>query len=318
MRRSEFLRRVVAAGLATNMLILKKWSSAMNTSGAERIPRREYKNGEMISIIGFGGILCLGRSGGEASKLVSEVFERGINYFDVAPSYGAGEAEEKLGPALEPYRSRVFLACKTMERQAEGAQKELERSLKRMRTDHFDLYQFHAVTTLGDVDAIFGEGGALRTVVRAKESGVVRYIGFSAHSEDAALAMLDRYPFDSVLFPFNVVCTTNGHFGPRVLEAAKAKGAARLALKAMAYTAWSSNDAHRWPKCWYRPIDDPTLSGLALRFTLSEEVTAAIPPGEEELFRIAMEGASQFSPLSARERKDLIARIKDIEPLFKS
>jgi predicted aldo/keto reductase-like oxidoreductase len=318
MKRSDFLGLVAAAGLAAGVPILKKRSLSMSRLDEERIPRREYKNGEMLSIVGFGGILCLGRSVRETSDLVGEVHERGINYFDVAPSYGAGEAEEKLGSALEPYRSTVFLACKTMRRDAEGAQEELERSLKRMRTDHFDLYQLHAVTTMREVDEIFDDRGAMGTIVRAREKGHVRYIGFSAHSEEAAFAMLDRFSFDSILFPFNIVCSANGHFGPRVMEAAKAKGVARLALKAMAYSPWSSKGDHPWPKCWYRPIDDPVLARLALRYTLSEDVTATIPPGEEELFRIAMNGASQFTPLSAKERKDLVSRINDVPPLFKT
>jgi diketogulonate reductase-like aldo/keto reductase len=309
---------VGAAGLAAGVPILKKWSLAMSRVSEERIPRREYKNGEMLSIVGFGGILCLERSLRETSGLVREVHERGINYFDVAPSYGAGEAEEKLGPALEPYRSMVFLACKTMKRSARGAQEDLERSLKRMRTDHFDLYQLHAVTTLEEVDEIFGDKGAMGTIVRAREKGQVRYIGFSAHSEEAALAMLDRFSFDSILFPLNIVCSANGYFGPRVMEAAKAKGAARLALKAMAYSPWPSEGDHPWPKCWYRPMDDPVLARLALRYTLSEDVTAAIPPGEEELFRIAMEEAVQFTPLTANERKDLVSRIDGVQPLFKA
>ena len=148
MKRNDFLRLVAAGGLAAEVPMLKNRSLSMSRLSEERIPRREYKNGEMLSIVGFGGILCLGRSVRETSDLVGEVHDRGINYFDVAPSYGGGEAEEKLGPALEPYRSTVFLACKTMRRDAAGAQEELERSLKRMRTDHFDLYQFHAVTTM--------------------------------------------------------------------------------------------------------------------------------------------------------------------------
>jgi diketogulonate reductase-like aldo/keto reductase len=318
MKRSEFLRLAAASGLAAGVVMKKNWSPYMGQLSEEGIPRREYKNSEMLSIVGFGGILCLGRSAREMSDLVGEVHNRGINYFDVAPSYGEGEAEEKLGPALKPYRSRVFLSCKTTRRDAEGAHAELEQSLKRMRTDHFDLYQFHAVTTMKEVDEIFEDKGALGAVIRAREKGMVRYIGFSAHSEEAALELLDRFSFDSILFPVNVVCSTNGHFGPKVMEHAKEKGVARLALKAMAYSPWGLKGDHPWPKCWYCPIDDPALARLALRFTLSEDVTAAIPPGEEALFRIAMEGAAQFTPLSADERNDLISRINKVQPLFKT
>ncbi len=314
MKRSDFLRLLTLGGVATALARAK--GRGMNMVSEVTVPQRTYKGNQKLSVIGFGGILCLGKSLQEVSELVAEVHGRGINYFDVAPSYGNGEAEEKLGPALEPYRSTVFLACKTMSRDAGGARVELERSLRRMRTDHFDLYQFHAVTTLKEVEEIFAGGGALETVLRAREKGEIRYIGFSAHSEEAALAMMERFPFDSILFPFNVVCSINGHFGPRVLATARAKGVARLALKAMAYSPWPSGGTHPFPKCWYRPIDDPALASLALRYTLGEDVTAALPPGEEVLFRVALEEVSHLRPLTGGEQKDLFDRIKDVKPLF--
>jgi aryl-alcohol dehydrogenase-like predicted oxidoreductase len=93
-----------------------------------------YKGDVKLSIIGFGGIVVCGMEQTSANAIVSEAFERGVNYFDVAPSYFDGEAEMKLGPALEPYRKRSFLACKTTVRDAEGARKELERS-RAARTD---------------------------------------------------------------------------------------------------------------------------------------------------------------------------------------
>ena len=108
--------------------------------------KRKYgKHDDMLSMIGFGAILLTKEEPDEASRLVAKAIDRGINYFDVAPSYG--NAEEQLGPALEPYRSKVFLACKTTRRSAEEAEAELQNSLKLLRTDHFDLYQLHSVTT---------------------------------------------------------------------------------------------------------------------------------------------------------------------------
>jgi predicted aldo/keto reductase-like oxidoreductase len=282
------------------------------------LPRRQYRDDVSLSIIGFGGILVLGNSLRRSADLVAEAFDAGINYFDVAPSYGNGEAEEKLGPTLAPYRDRVFLACKTMERTAEGASRELERSLQRMRTDHFDLYQFHAVTTTEDVEQIFAPDGAVEAVVRARDEGKVRFIGFSAHSEEAALSMLDRFAFDSILFPVNFICVARGNFGPRVLVHAKERGTSRLALKTLAQTPWPSGSPHTYPKCWYRPIDDPALAELSLRFTLSEDVTAALPPGDERLFRIALDAARKYTPLSETERAGLLASAANLLPLFKS
>ncbi|MEZ5277306.1 MAG: aldo/keto reductase [Opitutaceae bacterium] len=282
------------------------------------VPRRAYRDGIELSIVGFGGIVVNGQEQGDADDEVARAFDRGINYFDVAPSYNAGEAEIKLGIALQPFRDRSFLACKTGRRDAEGARFELEQSLKRLKTDHFDLYQFHAVTSLEDVEKIFARGGAMETYLAARESGKVRYLGFSAHSEEAALAMLDRFPFDSILFPINYVCYAQGDFGPAVVAKARELGVARLALKGLAYTPWAKEEERVYPKTWYRPIDDLDLVARALRFTLSEPITAALPPGEERLFRLATDLAAAFEPLSADERTALLESAREVAPIFSS
>ncbi|MGE5200411.1 MAG: aldo/keto reductase, partial [Rhodospirillaceae bacterium] len=159
------------------------------TFEAGKLERRALgRTGERLSIIGFGGIVVMNATTQEASSRVAEAIDAGVNYFDVAPSYG--NAEEMLGPALEPYRKNVFLACKTTERGREGSQRELDQSLRRMRTDHFDLYQLHAVTTKDDVEKIFAPGGALETFVAARKAGTVRFLGFSAHSVEAASSLI--------------------------------------------------------------------------------------------------------------------------------
>ena len=289
----------------------------MAAAAAGPLPKRPYRDGVQLSIIGFGGVVVMGMDQKDANRLVAEAFDRGVNYFDVAPSYGDGEAEIKLGEALRPFRKQVFLACKTQQRDAEGARAELERSLKRLHTDHFDLYQFHAVTTMKDVEQIFGPGGAAETFLKARAEGKVRYLGCSAHSEEAALAMLDRFQLDSVLFPINFVCFSQSNFGPRVIARAKEKGAARLALKALARTSWAPGaDRSRHPKAWYEPIENAELAAKALRFTLSEDVTAAIPPGDEANLRRAMDIAARFKPMTGQEREELLASAKGIKPLF--
>lgn len=284
---------------------------------AGQLPKRPYRDGIQLSVIGFGGIVVMGLDQKAAGRIVAESFDRGVNYFDVAPSYGDGEAETKLGEALRPLRSKVFLACKTTKRDAEGARTELDRSLQRLHTDHFDLYQFHAVTTMKDVEQIFGPRGAAETFLKAREQGKARYLGCSAHSEEAAIAMLDRFRLDSVLFPINFVCFSQANFGPRVIAHAKEKGAARLALKALARTSWAPGaDRSRHPNAWYEPIEDRELAAKALRFTLSEDVTAAIPPGDEKGFRMALDLAAGFKPMTGKERADLLASAKGTKPLF--
>jgi aryl-alcohol dehydrogenase-like predicted oxidoreductase len=309
MERRTFLQSALAGGAAAGA-----------HAAAKTVPKRRYRDGVELSIVGFGGIVVCGMEQKSADAVVAKSFERGINYYDVAPTYFDGEAEIKLGNALRPYRKNVFLACKTTQRDAQGAREELERSLERLHTDHFDLYQFHAVTKPDDVERILGAGGAAETFLKAKEEGKVRYLGCSAHSEEAALAMLDRFPLDSILFPINFVAFTQAGFGPKVIARAKQKGAARLALKALAYSPYEggkndpARDAH--PKAWYKPIADRELARKALRFTLSEDITAAIPPGDEGIFEMAVDLAADFAPLTPAEREAVIAEARGVRPLF--
>jgi aryl-alcohol dehydrogenase-like predicted oxidoreductase len=286
------------------------------------LPRRRYKDGIDLSIIALGGIVVCGLSQEEASRRVAVAYDRGVNYFDCAPSYFDGEAEMKLGEALRPYRSKVFLAEKTMSRDAKGAREELERSLQRFRTDHVDLYQFHAVSSMDDVDKILAAGGAAETFFAAKKEGKVRHVGFSAHNAPAALRLMDALELDSVLFPVNVNAWENGGFGPQILAKAKAKGMARMALKALAFGKWPAGmkeSDRKYPKCWYEPIDDREMARLALRFTLNQEVTAAVPPGDERIFDLALELASGPLPeLSAAELTGLKIKVASLEPVFRA
>jgi predicted aldo/keto reductase-like oxidoreductase len=272
------------------------------------------KTGEHLSIIGFGGILVSGVEQSEANAIVREAIDRGINYFDVAPSYG--DAEEHLGPALEEFRKDVFLACKTTERQKEGAVAELHESLRKLRTDHFDLYQLHGMTTREDFEQVFAPGGAIEAFIEAREEGLIRYIGFSAHSAEIALALMDRFDFDTVLFPLNWVNYLNANFGPQVVAKAKSQNMGILALKAMARTQWAEGQERTYSKCWYEPVTDPVESELAIRFTLSEPITAAVTPGHVDLFRRALEVAENFQPLSDSERDELRRRAEGLKPIF--
>lgn len=316
MDRRDFLRKgTVAAGLAASHKVLQPWVAADTAP----FPKRALgKTGEKLSIIGFGGIVVMDTPQSFANNIVAEAFDRGINYFDVAPTYG--NAEERLGPALEPYRKRVFLACKTNKRDKQGAAAELEQSLKRLRSDHLDLYQLHALTKMEDLETALGPNGAMETYVAARKAGKVRHIGFSAHSVETALAAIERFDFDTVLFPFNFVLYSQAGFGPQVLEAARKKGMGILALKAMAKTTWpeSMNPEDRPnPKCWYQPAELPEEATLAYRWTLSQPVTAAIPPGDEKYFRLAMDVAQRFEPIQESEEKTLMARAEGAEPIFR-
>lgn len=279
--------------------------------------KRRYGNANIyLSVVGFGGIAVMNERQDEANRLVAKAIDRGINYFDVAPSYG--NAEERLGPALKPYRNSVFLACKTLKRTGKEVEEEMHQSLKKLHTDHFDLYQLHAVTTLDEVDQIFSEGGAIEAIIEAREQGLIKYIGFSAHSEEAALSLLDRFKFDSILFPINWVCWHQGNFGPRVIEKALEKGVAILALKTMAKRRLKEDEPRKWPKCWYAPVERFEEAVMAVRFTLSLPVTAAVAPGHAELLWWMCDAAEAFKPLSEDEKIAVANRSRGLEPIFSS
>lgn len=274
------------------------------------------KTGVEVSILGFGGTAVMSIEQQEANNLVAEAFDRGINYYDVSPTYG--NAEERLGPALQPYRSRSFLACKTDGRDRAALEADLEKSLKTLRTDYFDLYQLHALQKQSELETIFGPKGAMEALLAARQAGKIRYLGFSAHSVETALAVMERGQFDTVMVPINFVLYTKVGFGQQVLDHAHAKGMGCLALKGMAKGRYRADlpQSQHTPKCWYEPCSLHEEAALALRWTLSQPVSAALPPGNPAWFRLAMDIAQNFQPITADETKQLFAHAAGADPLF--
>ena len=274
------------------------------------------QTGEKVSVVAFGGYVLNQSTSAQSAQWVRDAFEAGVNHFDVAPEYGT--AEVQMGPALEPYRKRVFLSCKTAQRQQAAASTELDRSLQRLRTDHFDLYQLHHVTRMDEVEAIFGDDGAIKALEKARKDGKVRFLGFSAHSVDAALAMMDRFAFDSIMFPVNYATWHAGNFGPQVLARAQEKKMGILALKALARQPWPQGaDRSAHPNCWYQPMTDPDEALLGLRFTLSHPVTTALMPASETCFKLAIKLAPKFTPLNPDEMEAMKQKGLAASPLFR-
>jgi predicted aldo/keto reductase-like oxidoreductase len=249
-----------------------------------------------------------------ANELIAKSYDLGVNYYDVAPGYG--NAQERMGPALKPYRKNCFLACKTQKRNAAEAQQELEDSLRKLETDHFDLYQLHALSSVKEVEQVFAPGGAMEVFVKAKKEGKVKHLGFSAHSVDAALLAMKSFDFDSILFPINFACWHGGDFGPQVYAEAEKRGMGILALKAMALTRLGQGEQKIYKNVWYRPIEDEKIMKMALKYTLSKNITAAIPPGQNTLFLKALEFMNEYEPISGEETGKLLSLAKNTEPVF--
>jgi predicted aldo/keto reductase-like oxidoreductase len=312
MKRRTFVRKTVQTGLALSAIPLL---DNCNKGTNELLPKRQLgRTGENLSIIGFGGIIVSDIEQEEANNRVARAIDQGCNYFDVAPSYG--NAQDMLGPAFEPYRKDCFLACKTLRRDASGAEEELHTSLKKLRTDYFDLYQMHAISSVEDVEQAFGPGGAMETFIKARKDGLVRFLGFSAHSQEAALLSMDKFDFDTILMPVNFVCWFQGNFGPAAVARAKEKEMGILALKGMALTNIPEGSPGPYEKAWYVPIEDETISDLSLRYTFSRGVTAAIPPGEYKFWDRAVNIALKSTEISKDEIAQLQKTAEGLTPLF--
>ena len=281
------------------------WCAQKKEAGrtAERKNRMQYRtlgNTDLqISRVSYGGIVSAGfydhvsypSEGQEASdRYVAWALEEGVNYFDVAPAYG--NAQEQLGRSLQGHRNEVSLACKTARRDREGAEKDLQESLKLLKTDHFDVYQLHAVSSLEDVEKAFAPGGVMELMRTLKQRGIARYLGITAHSEDAALEMIRLFPFDTVLFPFNWFMNMEHGMGNRLLEKAKEKKMGILCMKAFIERRWDpGEDRGCFPKSWCKPIDtDREMEfGLsAMKYALSLGVDTLIPPGNFKSFSFAV------------------------------
>ena len=165
MKRRVFLKTVGSAAGAAALGVPRVLGGAESATQA-MVPRRALgRTGARVSVVGFPGLALTKCDQAKGTEALHDAFDRGVNYFDVAPAYGNGDAEVKMGIGLQGLdRSNYFLACKTHKRDEAGAQLELDRSLQRLKTDHFDLYQLHHLVTPAEVKQALGPGGAMDAI----------------------------------------------------------------------------------------------------------------------------------------------------------
>lgn len=292
------------------------------------------KTGYEVSPVCYGGIVSAadycdytfdGDGQKESDYYVSWAIEHGINYFDVAPTYG--DAQERLGNSLLPYRDKIYLACKTSQRKKTEAEQEMRESLKLLHTDYFDNYQLHGLCTMDELETTFSKGGAMELLEEMKEKGLARKVGITAHSEEVAMKALELYDFDTVLFPFNWHMNMAYGMGNKLLQAAKEKNVGVLCMKSMIERAWDdskdSKAKQKYPKSWCKPIDadeDQEFLIAAVKYALSLGVDTIIPPGNFDHFRFAVENMDCIfaEPLSDRERQMLEDHLRIVrdKPFF--
>lgn len=280
--------------------------------------RRFGRTGHMSTVAILGGAAFGKATQAETDAAMEHVIAMGVNHIDVAPSYG--EAELRLGPWLARERARFFLGCKTTERTREGAAAELRRSLERLQVNAFDLYQFHAVNTMEELDRLTGKGGAIEAVLDAREHGLTRYIGITGHGLQAPTIFLEalrRFDFDSVLFPLNFVLYANPVYREQaetLLRECRARDVGTMVIKSNCRRPWG--DRPKQYNTWYEPFDDAGHVQTAINFALSQDVTGLCTSGDTKILPLFLDACAHWTLQSPSEQVAMITGASEYEPLF--
>lgn len=284
------------------------------TAAIPQHPDMQYRSlghtGEAVSLVGLGGF-HLAKPGGmtndEAIRVVHAGLDAGINFCDNCWDYNGGESEVRLGRALSQYgyRNKTFLMTKIDGRTAAAARAQLETSLSRLQTDHIDLLQFHEIIRPDDPARVFAAGGALEAVLRAREQGKIRYIGFTGHKSPAIHAsmfeMADRhgFHFDTVQMPLNIMDAHYDSFEKTVVPMAVARGTGILGMKAF-------GDPYIVQTGLMPPIQ-------MLQYPMSLPISIQITGIDSmDILHQALEAVRTYRPFSQEMRDSLLARSAEI------
>ena len=218
------------------------------------------RTGLKVTMFGLGGYHAgLPDSEEDTIRVIHRALELGINFYDNADCYQTGRAEERMGKALEGRRKDIYLMTKVDQRDATGSRLTLEKSLKSLRTDYLDLWQFHGVSKMADLEQIFGPNGAMETAQKAKQEGKIRFIGVTGHSDpEFHLAFIQKYDFDAVQMPINVVDYHYKSFRKTVVDEAVKRNIGVIAMKTLSFgnivSMGVAKPAEAMPWSWSQPI----------------------------------------------------------------
>jgi aryl-alcohol dehydrogenase-like predicted oxidoreductase len=280
--------------------------------------RRFGRTEHMSTVAIFGGAAFWDISQADADRTMELIIESGVNHIDVAPQYGV--AEERIGTWMKRERQRFFVGCKTMERTRKAATAELHRSLNRLKVDHLDLYQIHAITSYAELDEVTAPGGTLETLIEAQQQGLTRFLGITGHGVDTPAIFLEalrRFDFDSVLFPLNYIQYTNPIYRKNTIELLRfcqEKDVGTMVIKTVARGNWG--DRQKTHITWYQPFSDLPHIQKAVDFALSQPVTGLCMAGDIQLTPLLIEACENFTRMRKSEQEAMIASVTDFEPLF--
>lgn len=267
----------------------------------------------------FGGAALSRVTQGEADRALELVLSHGVDHIDTAASYG--ESEPRIAPSLARYgRERFFLATKTGKRTYTEARDEIHRSLERLGTDHVDLIQLHNLVADDEWEQAFARDGALRAAVEARDAGLVRFIGVTGHGVLAPRQhrrSLERFPFDSVLFPYNVT-QLRGQYAvdaEALIALCETRGVAIQTIKSITLGPWQG-ERPATPTTWYEPLTDQRDIDLAVAFVLSRPGLFLNTVGDLALLPKVLDAATRVAKRpSDAEMAELVER-RAMVPFF--
>lgn len=276
------------------------------------------RTGHASTRVIFGAAALGAMSQERADATLALVDEAGVNHIDTAASYG--DAEDRLRPFLSRHRGRYFLATKTGERDGAAARAELERSLQRMGVDHIDLIQLHNLVEPDEWETAFAPGGALEALVRARDEGLVSFIGVTGHGlriPSMHLRSLERFDFDSVLFPYNRALLRSDAYRADVdalRDLCVDRGVAMQTIKSIARGRWPERTGNEFS--WYEPLTDPEAIARAVRYVLAEDDLFLDTTSDARLLPLIFDAAA--GPLECPTDAEMDADIDafGISPLF--
>ena len=280
--------------------------------------RRFGRTGHQSTVAIFGAAAFWEISQADADKVMEQVISAGVNHIDVAPSYG--QAEERIGPWMPRERQRFFLGCKTMERTKDGAWNEMQRSLNRLQTESFDLYQLHAVNSFEELDSVTMKGGALEAAVAAQQAGLTKFIGITGHGFDSPAIFLEalrRFAFDSILFPLNFVQMANPEYrqnAEALIAECRQKDVGTMVIKSVCKGPWGEKE--HTATTWYEPFNQVDEIQQAVNFALSYDITGLCTAGDVRTLPLMLNACANFQSLDDAEREKLIKSGQTYQPLF--
>ncbi len=254
----------------------------------------------------------------EADRTMELILEHKINHIDVAASYG--EAELRLGPWMEKHRNTFFLATKTGEREFQPAYDEIRRSLERLRVDNVDLLQLHNLVGEDEWEVALGDGGALEAAVRARDEGLVRFIGVTGHGTQIAemhKRSLARFDFDSVLLPYNFPMMQNPQYAAdfeSLVTICLDRNVAIQTIKAITKATWG--DRPHTAATWYEPLQDQDAIDTTVSWVLGRPDVFLNTVGDIDILPKVLDAAERFeSRPTEGEMHDLVGQWQ-MEPMF--